>query len=257
MTNFAMLMDTTATTNTPTHHKILGVVSYVGCALSLVGLFMTIIATLRARERRKKVPSKILLNFCIALTLMIFVFMVAAEKAKSTFYGCTPVVIVAITTIVALDKYGDTKSYCRLLGVPFIVAIVTPAVVVFVGNIVAFCAIIRSVLGSFNHKTTGYHKARRGIAITVLLGLTWPFGFLAIGDFKLAFQYLFCILNTLQGLFIFVFFILLPFGTNGKLRITPRNTNIQRSDTQIKLLVMKQKPQTAGTDNSYEEKHKN
>ncbi|XP_028411952.1 adhesion G-protein coupled receptor G6-like [Dendronephthya gigantea] len=308
MTNFAVLMDMTATTNTPTHHKILGVVSYVGCALSLVGLIITIIATLRARERRKKVPNKILLNFCIALTLMIFVFMVAAEKAKSTLYGCraaaialhyfllatflwmgvealnmylafvkifpsssqskfmlryclfawgTPVVIVAITTIVAFDKYGDTKSCCRLLGVPFIVAFVTPAVVVFVGNIVAFCAIIRSILGSFNHKTTGYHKARRGIAITVLLGLTWPFGFLAIGDFKLAFQYLFCILNTLQGLFIFVFFILLPFGTNGKLRITPKNTNTQRSDTQIKLLVRKQKPPTAGTDNSYEEKHKN
>ncbi len=43
------------------------------------------------------------------------------------------------------------------------------------------------------------------LAIMVLLGLTWFFGTLAIGDARLPFQYLFCIFNSLQGLAIFWF----------------------------------------------------
>ena len=67
-------------------------------------------------------------------------------------------------------------------------------------------------------KTTGCKKARQGIAIMVLLGLTWAFGILAIGDTKMIFQYLFCIFNTFQGLFVFIFFGILPVGTKAKLQ---------------------------------------
>jgi len=37
-----------------------------------------------------------------------------------------------------------------------------------------------------------------------ILGLTWVFGFLAINDARLPFQYLFCITNSFQGLVIFL-----------------------------------------------------
>ena len=108
---------------------------------------------------------------------------------------------------------------CRLHGVPFIVAFFTPVTLIILGNIVTFCFIIRSLLTSGANVTSiqrvsDYQQARRALAIMVLLGLTWLFGILAIGDAKLAFQYLFCIFNTLQGLSVFI----LPTETRQQLR---------------------------------------
>ena len=53
-------------------------------------------------------------------------------------------------------------------------------------------------------------KAKTKIAIifSVLLGCTWVFGLVAVEDLKFTFQLLFCIFNSLQGFFIFVFFCL-------------------------------------------------
>ena len=112
---------------------------------------------------------------------------------------------------------------CRLHGVPFIVAFFTPVTLIILGNIVTFCFIIRSLLTSGAkvtsvRKVSGYQQTRRALAIMMLLGLTWLFGILAIGDAKLAFQYLFCIFNTLQGLFVFIFFCILPTETRRQLR---------------------------------------
>ncbi|XP_028411932.1 adhesion G-protein coupled receptor G6-like [Dendronephthya gigantea] len=277
-TNFAMLMlelqGHSSRREDCIHDKILGVISYVGCALSFAGLILTIITILILRDLRNQVPSQILLNFCIALSLTIIVFLAAVEKSRtSSLAGCraaaialhyfllsaflwmaveaynmywafvkvfsapsqsrlllkccvfawgTPFVIVGITMIAALDKYGD-GTYCRLQGVPFFVSFLTPTVLIIIGNIVAFCFIIRSMVTSgakvtSDKKTTGYQQARRGIAIMVLLGLTWLFGILTIGDAKLVFQYLFCIFNTLQGLFVFIFFVVLPTGTRRQLK---------------------------------------
>lgn len=39
---------------------------------------------------------------------------------------------------------------------------------------------------------------------TTVTGLTWVFGFLAVSDARLPFQYLFCITNAFQGLVIFL-----------------------------------------------------
>ena len=106
---------------------------------------------------------------------------------------------------------------------PFIVAFFTPVTIIIIGNIVTFCLIIRSLLTAGSkvtsiQKKSGYQQARQGIAIMVLLGLTWIFGILAIDDAKVAFQYLFCIFNTLQGLLVFIFFGILPSVTRKKLR---------------------------------------
>ncbi len=126
---------------------------------------------------------------------------------------------------------------CRLHGIPFIVAFLTPVTIIIVGNIVTFCIIIRSLLTSGNkvtsvRKASGYQRARQGIAIMVLLGLTWLFGILAIGDAKIAFQYLFCIFNTLQGLCVFILFCVLPDGTRRQLSsfIQKRTTALCREN---------------------------
>ena len=51
-------------------------------------------------------------------------------------------------------------------------------------------------------------RVQNAIAITILMGLTWVFGLLSIvhEDSSIAFQYLFCFVNSIQGLAIFVMF---------------------------------------------------
>ena len=50
--------------------------------------------------------------------------------------------------------------------------------------------------------------AKITLSCSILLGLTWLFGFLAVGELTTLMQYLFCIFNSLQGFFIFIFYTL-------------------------------------------------
>ena len=123
-------------------------------------------------------------------------------------------------------------------------AFFTPVTVIIVGNIVAFCFIIRSLLTSSSkvtssvQKASGFQQARQGIAIMVLLGLTWLFGILAINDAKIAFQYLFCIFNTLQGLFVFILFCILPTTIREQLRglLRKKTRRRPRPESELKSL---------------------
>ena len=47
-------------------------------------------------------------------------------------------------------------------------------------------------------------RLRVSFAAMVILGLTWSFGALTIGDTRVVFQYLFVIFNSTQGFFIFL-----------------------------------------------------
>lgn len=112
---------------------------------------------------------------------------------------------------------------CRLHGIPFLVSFLAPAVLILVGNSVAFVVVFYSLLTSgrkitSSRKITGFQRARQGAAILVLFGLTWLFGVLAIKDAKIVFQYLFCVFNSLQGLLVFVFYCVLSSRIRKKLK---------------------------------------
>lgn len=47
----------------------------------------------------------------------------------------------------------------------------------------------------------------RAATCATILGLTWTFGILAVGYLKTVFQWMFCILNSLQGFAIFMLFV--------------------------------------------------
>ena len=53
-----------------------------------------------------------------------------------------------------------------------------------------------------------YFVFQNALAISVLLGLTWIFGFLAIDDATFTFQLLFCLFNAFQGVVVFLMFCL-------------------------------------------------
>ena len=64
---------------------------------------------------------------------------------------------------------------------------------------------------SIKHDANIITRLKRGVAIIVLLGLTWIFGLLSlIQGSSLVFQYLFGIFNSLQGFFIFVLVCVVP-----------------------------------------------
>ena len=87
-----------------------------------------------------------------------------------------------------------------------------PTLIILTGNFAMFFYVMwrlardtRSAV-SADKRSGFWYRCRTALAIMVLLGLTWVFGALAIGDAKLVFEYLFCIFNALQGFFIFVFY---------------------------------------------------
>ena len=52
----------------------------------------------------------------------------------------------------------------------------------------------------------GKAKVRIAVSCSILMGLTWLIGLLAVENLKFTMQVLFCVLNSLQGFFIFIFY---------------------------------------------------
>lgn len=73
-----------------------------------------------------------------------------------------------------------------------------------------YVEVIRSMMGSsLTRNKTQIEKVKAGVKASVvlfpLLEITWLFGLLSFSSETIAFKYLFAILNSLQGLTIFVF----------------------------------------------------
>ncbi|XP_028517757.1 adhesion G-protein coupled receptor D1-like [Exaiptasia diaphana] len=76
-------------------------------------------------------------------------------------------------------------------------------------------------------KYTKMRAALKGVIILLpLLGLTWLFGLISVNSETIVFQYLFAILNSLQGAFIFIF----NYALNKEVRSSFRRT-LQRTTT--------------------------
>ena len=75
-------------------------------------------------------------------------------------------------------------------------------------------------------------RFRNSVAVACLLGLTWIFGFLAIDVAAVAFQVLFCVFNSLQGVFIFVFFAASQSDVRRTISTTIRGTSDGNSSNQ-------------------------
>lgn len=95
--------------------------------------------------------------------------------------------------------------------------VVPVAIIIFINAVIFAMVVIslsRSSLKRGKNKVSGSGEAnvttqvRIAVSCCALLGLTWVFGILAVGETALVFQYVFCILNSLQGAFIFYFNIL-------------------------------------------------
>lgn len=91
-----------------------------------------------------------------------------------------------------------------------------PALLVIVVNIVILVAVTRVIshISTDSYKIHGdpsaFKLTAKAVAVLLpILGTSWVFGVLAVSDRALVFQYMFAVLNSLQGLFIFLFHCLL------------------------------------------------
>ena len=97
------------------------------------------------------------------------------------------------------------------IGVHLIVALILAV------NIVIFVLVMRRLINrtsasahmtdmSREGQNDAWRRVQNAVAVSSLLGLTWIFGFLAIGEAKPLINVLFVVFNSLQGLVIFVMF---------------------------------------------------
>ncbi|ESO84327.1 hypothetical protein LOTGIDRAFT_74363, partial [Lottia gigantea] len=266
LTSFAILLDPSPEHVLPViHEEILTYITYIGCAISMVGLILTIITYSLFKCLHGEKSGKILLNLCIAMLLMNVTFLLGSQS--SSLYGndicitvavflhlfllatlmwmlveavemyqalvtvfkkyarfymlkrCIagwgiPILIVSMVLAVDLDHYKPNTDFCFLSQsspVAYYISLVGPACLILITNTIVFIMVARVILKPrFQQQERGTMtvtpaQVRGAFTVMILLGITWVFGPLAIREAKLVFNYLFCILNSLQGFMIFVF----------------------------------------------------
>ena len=84
-----------------------------------------------------------------------------------------------------------------------------PVVLVVIKNFIILALTLRGITKNRikkDQKREVMTSIRIAFVCSVLLGTAWVFGIFAVGDLRNAFQWLFCVFNSLQGLFIFLFY---------------------------------------------------
>eukprot|EP00057_Strongylocentrotus_purpuratus_P014697 XP_011669171.1 PREDICTED: G-protein coupled receptor 64-like [Strongylocentrotus purpuratus] len=136
-------------------------------------------------------------------------------KAAFFAYGL-PLLVCIITVAVDSSLYLGDGTYCFVkpgpalyYGVLLIVAILLAANFIIFGLVMQRLSCRKSVADNkTNQANRGemWRRVQNAAAISVLLGLTWLFGFLAVGGARLVFNILFLVLNSLQGFLVFIMF---------------------------------------------------
>ncbi|KAE8296960.1 Adhesion G-protein coupled receptor G2 [Larimichthys crocea] len=136
-----------------------------------------------------------------------------------------PAVIVSLVVIIDRDAYGHvpldsdnststTICYIRNDTVKMVTT-VGLFCLVFIFNIIMLGVTVRRVVGLRRSKEYGQSDCDRAkkdictlLGVTILLGITWGLVFFSFGHLTVPGLYLFCILNSLQGFFIFLWFVM-------------------------------------------------
>lgn len=110
---------------------------------------------------------------------------------------------------------------CIVAGYSFYFGVLVPVATILLSNFIVLGLVMRGLSTNVmnrsndNEENRLLRQARVAFACATLLGLTWVFGLLAVGKATTFFQWLFCIFNSLQGFFIFLFY-------------TVRNTDVRK-----------------------------
>ncbi|XP_045880534.1 adhesion G-protein coupled receptor D1 isoform X1 [Meles meles] len=151
-------------------------------------------------------------------SMVIKVF--GSEDSKHRYYygigWGLPFLICVISVSSAMNSYGTIINCWLSITSGAIWAFVAPALCIIVVNVGILIAVTRVItrISADNYKIHGdpsaFKLTVKAVAVLLpILGTSWVFGVLAVNNQALAFQYIFAVLNSLQGFFIFLFHCLL------------------------------------------------
>ncbi|XP_041115938.1 adhesion G-protein coupled receptor G7 [Polyodon spathula] len=111
--------------------------------------------------------------------------------------------------LAALDREGNFD-----ITKPMLWGFLLPVAIILIFNSVVFvsvmtCALFKKTALTSTKRQSYLKKLISSISVAVVLGITWVLGYLMLIDHdntRLVFSYVFCIINTTQGLQIFIFF---------------------------------------------------
>ncbi|XP_038077215.1 adhesion G-protein coupled receptor G6-like [Patiria miniata] len=133
-------------------------------------------------------------------------------KASLAGWGL-PLLVVIIILAADYTQYSDNKHCFLKPGNAFYFGLLLPIGLVLLFNFVIFALVMRTLtcqakyMGSKSTRQQTVQRLQNAVAISLLLGLTWIFGLMsAIKASTFAFQLLFAICNSAQGLLIFLLF---------------------------------------------------
>ena len=116
--------------------------------------------------------------------------------------------------IVQICFWFFTNSCFLLPGYVLYFALLLPIGLIILHNLISFAVIMHRLCHSRlpnPGEPERLHLKRQfqnGFALTVLMGTTWALAFVSIGYATFLFALLFCVFNSLQGLFLFLLFCL-------------------------------------------------
>ncbi|XP_061177713.1 uncharacterized protein LOC133186491 [Saccostrea echinata] len=128
---------------------------------------------------------------------------------------CIPLVIVLITLGSCWDTQYHAEAFCWLsVSSGAIYAFIVPVILIFLLNVCIIVSLLRVMFLTTKMKKAEFkEKARNALrsvcTLVPVLGITWIFGIFAINEDLVAFQYIFTIANSIQGLLIFITHVLL------------------------------------------------
>ncbi|CAL1297640.1 unnamed protein product [Larinioides sclopetarius] len=128
-----------------------------------------------------------------------------------------PALIVTVAAAVDNESYGTDRLCWLRSDNYFIFSFIGPAVGIFFGGVVFLCVaacilyhhsgLTTTIKGKEEAKLTKLKcHIRRAVLLMCLLGLTWTTGLLYLHQETLGFAYAFTILNSIQGIFILLFY---------------------------------------------------
>ena len=119
----------------------------------------------------------------------------------------------------------------------FYISVLAPVAGVLLVNLTVLIVVMVKVQGrGGKRKQNGkfsdlFNEMRIAFTCNILLGCTWVFALFAVGKAVVIFQWLFCIFNSLQGFFIFIFYVV----RNSKVRNLLQKNSSNRSETPQKM----------------------